>query len=41
MRKQYETLELNFIFYKEDIVRTSDIEVDGQTFYGDDGWVEN
>lgn len=40
MKKQYVTLELNFILYNEDIVRTSDVIVDGKAFYGDDGWSE-
>ena len=45
MKKQYETLELDFIWYDEDMVRTSsifgtgeEIEVNG-AIYGD-GWSE-
>lgn len=42
MRKQYETLELSFIWCVEDIVCAStfaEIEVDCDSFYND-GWAE-
>lgn len=41
MKKQYEILELGFICYEEDMVRTSlEIEVDCDSLYND-GWSEN
>ena len=40
MKKQYVTLKLNFVLYKEDIVRTSEVIVDGD-IYGDDNWFED
>ena len=41
MKKQYVTFKLDFIIYqKEDIVRTSEVVVDG-SLYGDDNWFEN
>ncbi len=44
MKKQYEILELDFIWCDEDMVRTSfqsfEIEVDCNYFYND-GWSEN
>ncbi len=42
MKKQYVALELNYILYcDKDIVRTSNIEVDGNAIYGGDGWTED
>ena len=40
MKKQYVTLKLNFVLYKEDVVRTSEVVVDGE-MYGDDIWSED